>query len=291
MRHLKAFHAFHIAASSSSYTQAADQLNLTHGAVSKQIKTLEQYLDKRLFHKQGRNVVLTEEGQLLKSYTEQAFGALSAGVAKLHSLDAHSLEVSCEPTLTMRWLMPKLDEFYSQTGTDVRLSTAGGPINLVNAGLDVAIRRDDFPILSHYQITSLVEEWAGPVCTKEYWESIQGNIQNAKVLHSQTRLTAWQEWLNASSISGVTTKSQQSFAHFYFCLQAASDGLGIAIGSYPLVHHDIQQGRLIAPMGFSLTGHNYVAIQTADHHSPLSTPFVSWLKSEMSNCLPCHYAA
>lgn len=119
MRHLKAFHVFHIAASSSSYTQAAEQLNLTHGAVSKQIKTLEQYLDKRLFHKQGRNVVLTEEGQLLKSYTEQAFGALSAGVAKLNSLDAHSLEVSCEPTLTMRWLMPKLDEFYSQTGTDV----------------------------------------------------------------------------------------------------------------------------------------------------------------------------
>ena len=172
---------------------------------------------------------------------------------------------------------------------DVRLSTAGGPITLLNAGLDIAIRRDDSPIPSHYQITPLIAEWAGPVCTKEYWHSIEGEIRNAKVLHSQTRLTAWQEWFSVSSLSGVTTKSQQSFAHFYFCLQAASDGLGIAIGSYPLVHHDILQGRLIAPMGFSLTGHRYVAIQAADNHSPLSTPFVNWLKLEMSDCLPDHY--
>ena len=66
MRHLKAFHVFHVAASSASFTQAASKLNITHGAVSKQIKVLESYLSQPLFYKQGRKVYLTQEGELLK---------------------------------------------------------------------------------------------------------------------------------------------------------------------------------------------------------------------------------
>lgn len=105
MRHLKSFHVFHVAAQCSNYSEAAEQLNITHGAVSKQIKVLENYLDQTLFVKQGRNVRLSQQGELLKIYTEQAFQALETGVAKLETHNQNVLEVSCEPTLTMRWLM------------------------------------------------------------------------------------------------------------------------------------------------------------------------------------------
>lgn len=67
MRHLKAFHVFHVAATSSSYSEAATKLHITHGAVSKQVKVLENYLSLPLFYKQGRNVYLTQEGELLKT--------------------------------------------------------------------------------------------------------------------------------------------------------------------------------------------------------------------------------
>lgn len=164
MRHLKAFHVFHVAASSSSYSEAAEKLSITHGAVSKQIKVLENYLCQPLFYRQGRNVHLTHEGALLKDYTEQAFEALEAGVNKLSQVSNKCLEVSCEPTLTMRWLMPRLSDFYiNNPGADVRLSTAGGPVTLGTNGLSLAIRRDDFELLHDYKKTTLVDEWVIPI--------------------------------------------------------------------------------------------------------------------------------
>ncbi len=150
MRHLKSFHVFHVAASSASFSEAANKLNITHGAVSKQIKVLETYLAQPLFYKQGRNMLLTKEGEMLKSYTEQAFQALETGVNKLVQEKHQYLEVSCEPTLTMRWLMPRLSAFNDGCDADVRLSTAGGPVTLGSTGLAMAIRRDDFEPLYHY---------------------------------------------------------------------------------------------------------------------------------------------
>ena len=79
MRHLKAFHIFHVAASSSSYSEAAEKLCITHGAVSKQIKVLETYLQQSLFYRKGRNVALTPAGEQLRDYTTQAFQALTTG--------------------------------------------------------------------------------------------------------------------------------------------------------------------------------------------------------------------
>lgn len=151
MRHLKAFYTFHIAAASTSYREAADKLSITHGAVSKQIKVLESYLDQPLFYRQGRNVYLTKEGELLKGYTEQAFQILEQGVERVRHENRQCLEVSCEPTLTMRWLMPRLSEFHRTTHGDVRLSTAGGPVILGVTGLSMAIRRDDFELHHAHQ--------------------------------------------------------------------------------------------------------------------------------------------
>ncbi|MCG9692779.1 LysR substrate-binding domain-containing protein [Vibrio sp. Isolate22] len=291
MRHLKAFHVFHVAAHSMSYSEAADKLNITHGAVSKQIKVLESHLSQTLFYKKGRNVCLTKEGELLKGYTEQAFQALDTGIQKLNQLKNHALEVSCEPTLTMRWLMPRLGDFYAESGIDVRLSTAGGAVNLDATGLDMAIRRDDFKLTESYKQTPLVEEWVGPVCSPEYWQQVKENLGDMKLLHSSTRLNAWAHWMSITKdavdsevLSQVAMN--QTFAHFYFCFQAAVDGLGIALGSYPLVADDIERGNLIAPFGFVPSGHQYILLTQDSDQDESGHSFMTWLKSELSQCVP-----
>ncbi|MFA0011833.1 LysR family transcriptional regulator [Vibrio lentus] len=291
MRHLKAFHVFHVAAHSTSYSDAAEKLNITHGAVSKQIKVLENYLSQTLFYKQGRNVCLTKEGELLKGYTEQAFQALDTGVKKLNQLNNHALEVSCEPTLTMRWLMPRLGEFYAESGIDVRLSTAGGAVNLDATGLDMAIRRDDFKLTESYKQIPLVEEWVGPVCSPDYWQQVKDYLGDVKLLHSSTRPNAWSHWASiteGTNNSGVLSQaaSNQTFAHFYFCFQAAVDGLGVALGSYPLVADDLERGNLIAPFGFVPSGHQYILLTQDSYQDESANSFVAWLKSELSQCVP-----
>lgn len=286
MRHLKAFHTFHIAASSFSFSDAAAKLHITHGAVSKQIKILENYLGMSLFYKEGRKAHLTQEGKLLLQYTEEAFRTLETGVKRAKQLNNNYLEVSCEPTLTMRWLMPRLSEFNDLSGLDIRLSTAGGPVTLGATGLSMAIRRDDFVLSDEYIKQPLVEEWVGPVMSKEYWDSVSNDPSKLLLLHSQTRPQAWAAWLKATDQPFEKTRQEQTFAHFYFCFQAAVDGLGAALGSYPLVVDDLKRGRLIAPYGFIRSGHRYIAISDPSMVNGNQTAFSNWIAEQLAVCIP-----
>lgn len=289
MRHLKALHVFHVAASSPSFSEAANRLNITHGAVSKQIKVLEGYLGQALFYKQGRHLYLTQEGELLKQYTQTAFVALEDGVNQLRQHQLQCLEISCEPTLTMRWLMPRLADFHNDVeGADIRLSTAGGAVTLGTTGLSLAIRRDDFKLEHDYNRQVLVEEWVGPVFSPDYWQQVRHSLSGIKLLHSQTRLSAWEDWSSRSGQCGLTLteNSQQTFAHFYFCFQAAVDGLGAALGSYPLVIDDLKRGNLIAPFGFIPSGHRYILLSQKRTPSDLEYRFTQWLVGSLSDCVP-----
>ncbi len=286
MRHLKAFHVFHIAAESSSYSVTADKLHITHGAVSKQIKLLETYLSQSLFYKKGRAMRLTPEGELLKQYTNVAFDALDTGINKLKSNTGNYLEISCEPTLTMRWLMPRLSDYHKLYGTDIRLSTAGGPVTLGEAGLSMAIRRDDFAIPSDYGVHKLVAEWVGPVFSSDYWDQVQHDYAKITLLHSKTRPQAWNNWSAQSNNDIYLNQSNQSFDHFYFCLQAAADGLGAAMGSYPLVADDLANKRLVAPFGFILSGHHYVLLHSSTTLATKEQQFLQWLERKFSKCVP-----
>jgi LysR family glycine cleavage system transcriptional activator len=288
MKNLKAFHVFDVAAGSSSFSKAAEKLFITHGAVSKQIKTLENSLSLNLFYRQGRNVRLTREGELLKGYTTQAFQTLNAGVQKLSQVKTNCLDVSCEPTLTMRWLMPRISNFYEYNpNTDVRLSTAGGPVTLSSSDLSLAIRRDDFELIQDYRKIPLVDEWVGPVVSPEYWQRVKSNLSTIKLIHSDTRPKAWSNWSNISGDKSLLNNTYQTFAHFYFCFQAAVDGLGAAIGSYPLVVDDLKRGNLIAPFGFVLSGNSYILLgQESTSVNDLEKQFISWIQNQLLQCIP-----
>ncbi|WP_087016786.1 LysR family transcriptional regulator [Thaumasiovibrio subtropicus] len=291
MRNLKSLHTFHIAAQSQTLTEAATKLHITHGAVSKQIKRLEEELGQALFRKAGRKLTLTLAGQVLLQHTQRAFADLSIGLDKVKQQQTHVIDLSCEPTLTMRWLMPRLSNFHNLGETEVRLSTAGGPVVLGAQGHDLAIRRNDFSIPQHYVQQPLVDEWVGPVLSPSYWQRILQDPRKMKRLHSDTRQYAWRDWQRSHSEHHSSPllfdAEQQTFAHFYFCLQAAVDGLGAAIGSFPLVADDIERGNLIAPFGFYRSGFQYVLLSLDAIEPPsASALFATWLQNEFQSLIP-----
>lgn len=290
---MSALPAFEAAARHQSFSRAAQELRLTHGAISRAVAQIEERIGVDLFVRRNRRVYLTTAGQrLLKAVTE-SLNTLNQTVEEIHKHDKASpfLTVSCEPSLAMRWLMPRLGSFrekYPDLNIDLRM--AGGPIDLLSENCDIAIRRTDFGIPEDYHVTLLCEELAGPVCTQDYWEKYsQEDLFNANWLHSRTRPNAWNDWIIRSDLEKESPKSELHFDHFFYVLQAAQDALGVAIGSVPLVSDDLSAQRLIAPLGLQPTGHDYAVITLDDpNYDPRVHAFCDWVHEEIKSLPSTH---
>ncbi|CAM3382986.1 LysR substrate-binding domain-containing protein [Thalassospira profundimaris] len=284
---LAALPAFEAAARHQSFSRAADELNLTHGAISRAVAQIEERLGVKLFVRRNRRVWLTAAGERLLKATTVALDGLDQAIEDIHRHDKSSpiLTVSCEPSLAMRWLMPRLGDFReANPDLNIDLRLAGGPVDLLADGCDVAIRRADYGISEHYITTRLWPEYAGPVCDPECWETILSrDLSNARWLHTRTRPDAWDDWKRSSG-STATPASEQYFDHFFFALQAAVNRLGTAIGPLPLVADDLASGRLIAPHGMAPTGFDYVLI-TLDppKRDPRIALFFDWLMAKATD--------
>jgi DNA-binding transcriptional LysR family regulator len=281
---LSALPAFEAAARHQSFSRAAEELNLTHGAISRAVAQIEDRLGCSLFVRRNRRVYLTRAGERLLGSAQKALDELAGAVEDVHRHDANSpiLEVSCEPSLAMRWLMPRLGAFReAHPELNVELRMAGGPVDLLSEGCDIAIRRRDFGVSGDYVQTLLWSEVAGPVCDADCWETIlKRDLSNARWLHSRTRPDAWGNWKKASGYAGHPA-SEQYFDHFFFALQATVNRLGTAIGSLPLVFDDLVAGRLVAPMGMAATGCDYVMMTLEDPaRDPRIRHFADWLRGE-----------
>ena len=290
MKHLKALNVFNVSARTCSFTKAADELCITHSAVSKQIQLLEESLNLKLFDRSSRMLALTQDGLLLQNYTRRAFEILHDGINHLQREKKKLiLEVSCEPTLTMRWLMPRISSFNEiYPNIDIRLGTSGGPIKLEEKNIDIAIRRDDFNHQPEYNYIELTPEYIGPVTSKKFMDTLNFHNENITLLHSETRINAWNDWINKTK-NNIKTSKESYYQHFYFCIQAATDGLGVAIGSHPLIIDDLRANRLIAPYGFINSGFNYVAMVRKNEDSIHIKTFIDWLKIELHKSIPTEY--
>lgn len=274
--------AFRAAARHGSFTIAAHELNLTSGAVSKSVKQLEEFFAFDLFHRTNRGIHLTERGRVFAERTEAVLEQLEKTCERLMTGQGrHRLSVSCEPSLAMRWLMPRLEAFRRiEPRVDVQLSTAGGPIDLSAQGVHLAIRRSDFIWPRGYACRTLGKECMGPVCSPGYWTD--NARKPARLLHTRTRPQAWPDW---RALSGVTlpADTEQFFDHFYFSLQAATAGMGMAMGPEPLVRDDIARGLLVAPYGFCITPAEYMVLspRTGDECGYIGS-FTEWLAEELA---------
>ena len=272
---LNALRAFEAAGRRGRMTLAADELNVTHSAISRQIQHLEEVLGVSLFEGPKNRLRLTEAGQTLLPGLVAAFDQIDMSVRSVADTADGALDVSCPGTFTMRWLIPRLYRFQAEhPDIDVRLTASSRPVDFSRDGFDVAIRVGTAPWPDGADVIPLFPEQTGPVVAP----SLASTVSGLPVLHTKTRLRAWGDWLTRSGIA-IDGGPRVEYEHFYFMLEAAGAGLGVCVAPWPYVTGDIRDNRLAAPFGFIDSGHEYVALRRA-RRTRKSVIFCEWLRAE-----------
>lgn len=268
---ITALRCFEAAARLESFSRAADALHLTHGAVSRAVRLIEDDLGTALFERRSRRVFVTDHGRQLAQAVREGFGLIGRAAQDIRDSGALGpITLSCEPTLLMRWLIPRLPAFYAEhPEIEIHLVAAGGPIRL-GSGIDLAIRRSDFALSDDMRADALFNERTGPVCRADmvdrFLTAIDGTPtlrSDAPLLHTRTWPDAWATW---GKVSGAPLPAgpPRTFEHFYLSLQAASAGIGVAIGSWQMVRDESASDVLVAPFGFVDDGTRYVLLSAAE---------------------------
>lgn len=283
---LNALRVFEAAARHGSFVRAADELHVTHGAVSRQIRLLEEQLGVPLFERRNRAVFLTRQGTELFTVCADAMAQLAQAIDRLRAPPAQApLVLSCEPTIAMRWLIPRLPGFSARfPAQQLHLLTAGGPVDFARDRVDVALRRNDFPWHPGWHAERVAPELMGPVCHPSAAADWLTSGRPVKMLHTRTRPTAWPHWQASSghALQAGQPLAGEYFEHFYLCLQAAAAGLGAAVGSAYMVEDDVRGGRLAAPLGFTHDGSEYVLLSPTPFAGDARRMlFLDWLRYEM----------
>jgi LysR family transcriptional regulator, glycine cleavage system transcriptional activator len=288
---LNAVRAFESAARHGSFKEAATELGVTHGAISQQVKLLEEWLGTpALFRRLSRRVLLTPSGAALLAEFGPALDRITTAVhqhrGRRGASPAAVLRVNALATFSLRWLLPRLTLFRAERpDIEVRLTTSNEPLDALPEPFDVVIRGG--PDVFHgFASRLLVSERRLPVCTPSLLEQLPlRNVEDLSrhtLLHVTTMPRLWQDWLAVAGHAGAKPSSSLTFDHFYLTIQAAIDGLGVAMGPTALVADDLVAGRLVTPFpDVSLPARSYFAyIPEAHDADPLITSFCDWLEAQ-----------
>lgn len=273
---LHALRCFEAAARHLGMSPAARELHLTHGAISRHVRALEEQLDVALFVRGHRRLILTREGERLAAAVARGLLQLREGLAELRRDRGGPIVLSCEPSLALSWLVPRLARLDEP---QIQLTQAGGPIDLERTRVDAALRRNDFDLSGHH-VTPVMDEWLGPVCAPPLIEKVRGLRAAVPRLHTRTRARAWAAW-SAATDRRLPSARQHTFDHFSTSIQAAIAGIGVAIAPYPMVVDALRDGRLVAPFGFVRGEQGYVLLtRRAPTEDPRLATLLAWLRRE-----------
>jgi LysR family glycine cleavage system transcriptional activator len=284
---LNGLRAFEAAARHLSFTQAASELNVTQTAISHQIKRLEEELGIRLFIRQNRALALTPEAQGYLPGIRAAFNDLRLATDRLlRSDDDHVLTVSTLASLAAKWLLPRLSPFQeAHPGIDVRITTSTNLVDFQRDNVDAAIRygRGQWPGV---RADWLMADELFPVCSPVL---LNGNkplkcpedLRDHVLLHtSNANSDDWRLWLTAAGLpTNISTKPDVTFDLVFMTVQAAIDGVGVAMGRTAYVQDDIAKGRLVVPFRIALpTDAGFYLVSPAGRaDSPKLSAFRQWL--------------
>ncbi|MGC7839860.1 LysR family transcriptional regulator [Pseudomonas wayambapalatensis] len=258
---LNALRAFEATARLNSVSQAAEQLHVTHGAVSRQIKVLEEHLGVALFVKDGRGVKLTDAGARLRDASFDAFDRLRSVCAELsRDVSDAPFVLGCSGSLLARWFIPRLGRLKADLPElRLHLSAGEGDLDPRRPGLDALLVYAEPPWPADMQVHVLAEERIGPVLSPHFpgferlCQAPARALLGEALLHTTSRPQAWPTWAAQQGLDASALTFGQAFEHLYYLLEAAVAGLGVAIAPQPLVAYDLRGGRLAAPWGFSPT--------------------------------------
>jgi len=281
---LNALRAFEATARHRSFTAAADELAVTHGAVSRQVRMLEETFGMLLLRRTAQGAEPTPEGQRLAEGLKRGFDEIQGTIEQL---TPGPLTLACSTSIMMYWVLPRLSVFQQQN-PDVSLQyhMSSGPLDFTHNKISVAIRLSSQEPARDVVCMDICSEWVGPVCSPEYLRTLQirttADLRRARLIYSRTREHAWSEWKQCHDPAIGELVLDEGFPHFYLLIQAARCGLGIANVPRMLVQDDLNSGTLVAPFGF-VPGPNRLTIWVASHLTERSETkrLVSWLTDEI----------
>lgn len=272
---LNALRAFEAMARTGRATLAAEELSVTHSAVSRQVKSLEAALGVRLFQGPKHRLELTEAGRSLAAGLGQAFDGIAAAVRDVRS-EGEDLHVAVNASLSVKWLIPRLPDFAQRhPRIRVRLEELA-PHAVAHRGAQAVVRITPASRLADPLVTPFVPNHIGPVMTPGLAERHAADPLAAPRLAAQTHPQGWEIWAEVAGHE-LPPASVQTFPHIHFALDAAVAGLGVAIGSWPLVAADVAAGRLVAPLGFRRAESAFALLAAPAADSRALTVFRRWL--------------
>jgi len=255
---LNSLRAFEAVGRHLSFSKAASELNVTPGAISQQVRGLEDFLDIKLFKRRNRSIVLTDSGQVFLPLLSDGFSHIAEAVDSVRrSQGDEPLTISAAPSFTSKWLIPRLCKFQAlHPEIDVRIDASSRLVDFVREDIDVGIRFGTGEIEgldSNYLFSfDLI-----PVCSpdlKHEGKAVQNlsDIRHHTLLHSQDTdfdpsFPDWAMWLATACVDDVDASRGMFFSQGEMVIEAAIEGQGIALGASVMVAGALESGRLVQP--------------------------------------------
>ncbi len=290
---ITALRAFDAVCRSGSMAAAARELNVTAGAISRQIKSLEEDLGAPVFRRGNTSVRLTPFGERLRDGVVPAFDRIEsvAREARDHNRIG-PLTVACLPTFALLWLVPRLARFNEfDPDTELRIvSLLSREVDWENTEIDVVIDVGRWPIRRDLMQTSFMQDTPGLVASPGYWEALRRHdslhrpedlLAHGVFISVRSRPYLWRTWSQSSGFSLPSDPREIWVDHMFLALQAGKAGLGFAPAPRVYVEEDIASGRLIAPFGFvKKPVPYYIAWPRNRSQDRRIRSLIAWLKRE-----------
>ncbi|MGV6819650.1 MAG: transcriptional regulator GcvA [Parvularcula sp.] len=293
---LNALRAFEAAARHLSFTRAADELSVTPGAISQQVKLLEDIVGVALFRRDPRGLQLTDVGHASLPALREGFDSLAVACRLMTvASDRRRLVVSVAPSFASKWLVPRLAGFQScRPDIDVDIRAEMSLADFAADGIDVAIRygAGNYPGLTS---EFLLAEQIIPVCAPTFLDT-DIPITSAEQLLSHTllhdaageaELASWEMWLRAAGVEAEDIRGPR-FNQSSLVVEAAVAGRGIALAKYAVAEADLNAGRLVIPFDIPApTAFSYWIVHPAAKAAlPEVRAFKGWLQAEAGTPRP-----
>lgn len=285
---LNALRAFEAMARSGSATRAAEELCVTHSAVSRQVKALEAQLGVRLFEGPRHALTLTRAGRDLLPGLTAAFDGIAAAVAGARG-EGQDLNVAVNASLSVKWLIPRLPGFTAQN-PDIRVHLSDlAPQAVSHRGADLMLRFLDEKQAAALGAVTLLPNAVGPVIAPGLVESLGEEARDAVLaaprLVSRTHPSGWRQWAGEAGVR-LSPQPERPVAHLHFALDAALAGWGAAVLPWVLTAEAVREGRLLAPFGFATRGGVLAALPGPGEASRARRRFLAWLADEAARTPP-----
>lgn len=287
---LSSLRAFEAVVRLGSVTAAARELGRTHGAVSKQLRTLQDHLGAALFVRAGAGLKATPHGEALARSVREGLDAVETGYRAISAqLGAPSLHIACSVTFATRWLAPHLADF-SRRRPDVRVRltmTTAGELRTQDADMLLAWDWRSYAPSDQTRAVPIAPVAFGPVCRPDYplQRRPDGAVCAPVLIGHDFTSRSWDLWRERSGAS-LEGERGLSFPHTHLGIEAAVAGMGVALVERRLIAHELTDGRLIAPFGFTEFEDPLAAIvaETAPPHP--TDDFITWLREALAPARP-----